>query len=773
MTNPEAALPIIPGRGFSTTTSLNLRLDYLRKLGLKTDSIAQSQLQLEDIRHNIESFIGSVEIPLGVVGPLLYKYNLSIEEVYCAAGTLEGALVYSMNRGARVLSKSGGFKAHIKHQRMLRAPTFILHSADEALELEKYVAENFPTLKQVAEAYSNHAKLIEIQPVRQGNVLHLRFYYTTGDASGQNMTTTCTWHAMLRLVKDFRQIYPGSIIDFIIEGNGATDKKISSHNITHGRGIHVTAACHIPEDVIYEVLRTSSDKIIRFFEPSKLLAKQDGMIGYNINAANVVAAIFAATGQDLASIHESSVGFLSLEKTAKGLNIELTLPNLVVGTVGGGTHLPKQSEALRLMGCLGKGKVERFASLIAGFALGLEISTYAAIVSGEFAKSHEKLGRNKPVNWLVKAEIQPEFIVSFLDNDCFEEKPTSLLWAENDYLDNGILTNITAQASSKFIGNYRIQINSSSHKHDLILKSKALGEEVIKGLHMLAASIDTRLADLIAIYRQHLEYSRIHENELNINRFLKEHQYAHIPELLGIYRNEEREIYLLLQQHIAAPDIKLHNSENHPERWSVQDIRNCILAIHQFHQLGSEALKNSSAPSSVQAFEPWHAEELYARLLTLLHEISPLTDNTQLCETLNSLSPAGMEAEFTALELPRTLVHMDFNPRNIMIMNNGQPCIYDWELCCLDLPHRDIVELLSFVLPDSFQKEDLMAHLAYHYQLNKTFAWPKWIKGYVYALRVYILTRVSFYAVSGILSRYEFSERVLRNALLMYKMLKE
>ena len=115
------------------------------------------------------------------------------------------------------------------------------------------------------------------------------------------------------------------------------------------------------------------------------------MAGYNINLANAIAAIFVATGQDLASVHESSIGILKLERKDDGLYLQLTLPNLVIGTVGGGTHLTKQSEALAMMGCLGSGKVNRFAQLIAGFALGLEISTYAAIVSGEFAKAHEKL----------------------------------------------------------------------------------------------------------------------------------------------------------------------------------------------------------------------------------------------------------------------------------------------------------------------------------------------------------------------------------------------
>ena len=120
------------------------------------------------------------------------------------------------------------------------------------------------------------------------------------------------------------------------------------------------------------------------------MAKQEGMIGYNINVANAIAAIFVATGQDIASVHESSLGILSVEKKEGGIQLSLKLPSLVIGSIGGGTAIPMQKEALELMGCYGK--VERLAKLIAGFALSLEISTFGAVLSGEFAKAHEKLG---------------------------------------------------------------------------------------------------------------------------------------------------------------------------------------------------------------------------------------------------------------------------------------------------------------------------------------------------------------------------------------------
>ena len=183
----------------------------------------------------------------------------------------------------------------------------------------------------------------------------------------------------------------------------------SFYAIQNGRGCHVISECFLTNEIIEKTLRTNAEDMFRSFNHSMAISRLDGMIGYNINVANAIAGIFAATGQDLASIHESSTAVLQMENTTEGLYVSLTLPNLVVGTVGGGTHLPVASRVLELMGCKGAGKVERFAKLIAGYALGIEISTLAAIVSGQFARAHQKLGRNKPVKWLLRSEVTEDF----------------------------------------------------------------------------------------------------------------------------------------------------------------------------------------------------------------------------------------------------------------------------------------------------------------------------------------------------------------------------
>ncbi|WP_340203016.1 phosphotransferase [Ascidiimonas sp. W6] len=763
----------IPGRGLVSPVSLNLRLDYLKKLNFKTDKLVVSGLDLNDIQKNIESYIGSVEIPVGILGPLLFKEKDAEEFVYGAAATLEGALVMSMNRGARAISESDGFKASIAWQRMTRAPMFLFETKEEAGLFKKFTKRHFEDIKKVAEGYSNHAVLHEIKSIQKKKVVHLRFNYTTGDASGQNMTTTCTWHAMLHLVESFRKESGINPIDFVIEGNASSDKKVSLYTIASGRGIRVTASCVLKEEVIAQVLRTTSDKLVRCFKASRKLARQNGMIGYNINVANAISSIFAATGQDLACIHESSVGIFSLKKVKKGLAVKLTLPNLVIGTVGGGTHLPKQSQALELMGCMGPGKVERFAKLIAGFALGLEISTSAAIVSGEFAKAHEKLGRNKPKNWLLKSELNPKYLQKIL----VDSGLTDIELLQNKTIENGILTSITGKISKKLIGFVPLKAFRKADYQEVhvLLKSKPTDAEVIKGLHMMAASVNPLLSNLIKDTKEDLEYKKCHLKELEVYEFLNRKGFKNMPEFYGTYINKQREIYIIAQEFLEEDALSIYNSENHPEKWDKTSIENVIKTAAHFHQLTNqpEALQSMS---SVQHFVPHKGTELYDALLRIsLKE----TGDAYKVEQLKALKTEIRSDRFiNQCELPKTIIHNDFNPRNIAVRKDGTIVIYDWELAVIDYPHRDIVEFLSFVLPKDFSKEELMYYLEYHFNLlpeewKKSYSKAAWFEGYRQSLVNFMVSRAVFYDVAGILIKYKFSDRILHTAFRMLAFLEE
>jgi hydroxymethylglutaryl-CoA reductase (NADPH) len=390
----------LPGGGLYTEEARQRRIGYLfEKTGTDLGKVAQMRFHIDQLQNNCESLVGSVEIPLGVAGPLIINGQNARGSYYAPLATSEGALIASISRGAKIISMSGGVNAAFLGKRMIRAPLFEFKTMAEALLFSTFVSECFTELKAQAESHSRHATLCAIEPLLSGRAVHVQFIYETGDAAGQNMTTTCTWNAVKWLKKEFndrRGIHPTT---YIIEANLSSDKKVTYQSFIRGRGSRVVADCTIPASTLRRVLRVTPQQLVRGHRHLASGALSAGMVGMNVNIANAVAAIFTATGQDIASVHESSIGHLSIEMNDdESVYASLVLPSLLIGTVGGGTGLPEQQECLQLMGCAGAGKAPAFAEIIAGFCLALELSTLSALVSDEFATAHERLGRNRPKN---------------------------------------------------------------------------------------------------------------------------------------------------------------------------------------------------------------------------------------------------------------------------------------------------------------------------------------------------------------------------------------
>lgn len=769
--------PIVPGRGLNTEDAKRSRIEFLHQQGIDLALLSDTRLGLQQIQHNIESFIGSVEIPLGLAGPLLLKEATGTSWVYAPVGTLEGALVASMNRGAKVVSQSGGYQAVVLHQKMIRSPMFIFRNLDECLIFKRWVDGKFDAVKKIAEQYSNHAELISIDTQIAARSVHLKMVYTTGDASGQNMTTTCTAHALNWIRAQFKTDCNIDPVQYVIEGNAASDKKVSHFSMSHGRGIHVVAECFLQEAVIEKILRVRSEDFVRCLQQSRTMSKLDGMLGYNINVANAIAAIFVATGQDLASIHESGLGLLHMEKTEGGLYCALHLPALVIGTVGGGTHLCRQQEALRMMGCAGTGKASRLARIIAGFALALEISTFAAIIGGQFAKVHEKLGRNKPVNWLVRGEIGLAFLQKCLQSP-YREQLRSVHFLERQLIENGLIIGLTSRINKKLTGFVPLSLNFQTAKpafpdqQGILLKSKPLDEEVYQGLHYMAAAIDPQLADLLSEHQSVLEYKDCHLKEIKLYQLLDQVGIPHMPRFYGSLIDSSREIYILLIELLENSNLQLFNTENRPEAWLTPQIEQVIEAINEVHHLFYDP-DIQPIPVFIPEFFPWNAQALYHKFAEILALEYNDTSWRELPQKFFGYL-RELESLHTGIQVPKTVVHNDFNPRNIAVRSDGQVCIYDWELAVIDFPHRDIVEFLSFVLPQDFEASDMFHYLRYHHALQSNgIHWREWKPVYSYSLKTFLLSRVSFYMTGKILMDYKFAERVFLNAFRMIQFLED
>lgn len=342
-------------------------------------------------RGNCENFLGVAQVPIGLAGPLLLDGEHAKGEFLIPLATSEGSLVASFNRGMKVLSLAGGVRTTISADAMQRAPVFIFSDARGAREFTAWVEENLSEIRRQAEATSSVAKLLRIDSYLASRFAYLRFNFATGDAAGQNMVGRATFAACNWILE-----HASGIAQFYLESNLATDKKASQINTLRTRGKRVTAEATIARAMLRRHLRVEPEQLAHHYGVSNVGAFLAGANNNGAQSANGIAALFIATGQDVANIAESSAAVLYSELTPAGdLYLSLTIPSLIVATHGGGTGLATQRECLEILGCVGRGKVNRLAEIVAGVALAGELSLGAAISSADWVPAHEQHGRNR------------------------------------------------------------------------------------------------------------------------------------------------------------------------------------------------------------------------------------------------------------------------------------------------------------------------------------------------------------------------------------------
>nr|WP_269468638.1 hydroxymethylglutaryl-CoA reductase [Alteromonas sp. ASW11-130] len=357
----------------------------------KVNHVGKYSIDPQDLKGNIEHFIGVAQVPIGIAGPLIIDGEHAKGEFVVPLATTEGTLVASYNRGMKLLNMSGGVKSTVVDDAMQRAPVFVFSDARGARDFAKWVQENIATIREHAEATSSVAKLTYIDHILSNKFTFLRFNYKTGDAAGQNMVGRATFAACGWILDHYK-----GIENFYLESNFATDKKASQINIMRTRGKRVTAEATIKREHLLSVMRVDPKQIDYHGRVASVGSFLSGVNNTGLHSPNGITAMFIATGQDVANVSESSAGMLYSELTEEGdLYLSLTIPSLIVATYGGGTGIGTQRECLELMDCYGRGKAYKFAEIVGAVALAGEISLASAISSSDWVSSHEQYGRNR------------------------------------------------------------------------------------------------------------------------------------------------------------------------------------------------------------------------------------------------------------------------------------------------------------------------------------------------------------------------------------------
>lgn len=341
----------------------------------------------------VENYIDMVQIPVGLMGPIQIQGEHAKGEFFVPMATTEGALVASYTRGARVISAAGGAQVLCLSDQMSRVPGFVLKNLSDARVLADWCLAHIGFLREIAVSTSRHIDLINVRCHVEGNFMFLDLSFTTAEAAGQNMVTFAA-DAVCRFIE---KSTPVKIKKWYIESNMSGDKKPSFYSQINGRGKKVTAEVTIPRQIVRRMLHSTPEDIFHYSQMGQIASIRSGAMGSQGHFSNALAAIFIACGQDVACVTESVSGYSRSAVTEdEDLYASVTLPNLVVGTIGGGTALPGQRRYLDSMGCSGPGSAKKLAEICAAVVLAGEISIAAAIAAGHFTRAHMHYGRKKP-----------------------------------------------------------------------------------------------------------------------------------------------------------------------------------------------------------------------------------------------------------------------------------------------------------------------------------------------------------------------------------------
>ena len=361
-------------RALSLEKKLSISLENIQKITVDPDTVV-----------HCENRIGSIALPLGVAGPLNIKGKYANGEFFCPLATTEGALVASVNRGMKA-TREKGIITTVHKAGVTRGPVLKVSTIGEVIQVEKWIHAHRGELEAKTRETSSHINLIEIFTKTAGLYIFIRFSFDTDKAMGMNMATI----ASQSLIEYISQ--KTDVMCITVAGNFDIDKKPAWLNTILGRGYIVQAEAILSQETVKEVLKTEPKKIYELWKIKCLIGSAlSGSVGFNAHHANIVAAFYAATGQDLAHVVEGSLGMTIMEVLEDGsLYISVNLPSIMLGTVGGGTKLSTQTEARNI---LKSDSPLVLAEVLGAAVLSGELSLLSSLGEGTLSVAHKKLGR--------------------------------------------------------------------------------------------------------------------------------------------------------------------------------------------------------------------------------------------------------------------------------------------------------------------------------------------------------------------------------------------
>jgi hydroxymethylglutaryl-CoA reductase (NADPH) len=388
-----SALPRIPRSTEDDTApaAVEARLGRLEQAtGRSLPHLRGAAVAAREARGKVENLVGFAQVPVGIAGPLRLETSLGWREVYVPMATTEGAMVASYSRGMKLLREAGTARARVVREGLSQHPMLEYEDAFAARAARDNVPALRPELERLTAASTAHGRLVGVEPDLVGRRLILRLRFTTGDAIGINMAAHAAELCSRRVAEATgaqRRYVHGEDVE----------KRANARALHEGRGRTTVCDATVPRALLARHLRVSPEDLAAIHASYQLgfarLGTQNGLV----QAANGLAAVFLACGQDVAYVTECATGFLELAATPAGdLYASAHLPSVLVGTVGGGSGQGTAAECLDVLGVRGSGGANPFAEVLAATVLAGDLSLLASFCTHEFVAAHERLGRNRP-----------------------------------------------------------------------------------------------------------------------------------------------------------------------------------------------------------------------------------------------------------------------------------------------------------------------------------------------------------------------------------------
>ncbi|KAL4813297.1 hydroxymethylglutaryl-coenzyme A reductase-domain-containing protein [Aspergillus spinulosporus] len=366
-----------------------------------TGSLETSDLPFQDYDWSrvfgvcCENVVGYVPVPVGFAGPLV----IDGQNYFLPMATTEGVLVAGVMRGSKAINAGGGVKTVLTADGMTRGPCITFESLGRTAEAKQWLdsPDGQSVMRKAFDSTTRYGRLLTMKTAMAGTNLYIRFKASTGDAMGMNMISKGVEHA-LHIMRE-HGFADMTIVS--LSANYCSDKKPAAVNWIDGRGKSVVAQATIPPETVRTVLKTDVDSLVALNSDKNFIgsAMAGSVGGFNAHAANIVAAMYIATGQDPAQVVESANCITIMKNVRGSLQISVSMPSIEVGTIGGGTTLGPQRAMLDVLGVGGANmeqpgeNARRLARIIAAATLAGELSLCAALAAGHLVKAHMQHNR--------------------------------------------------------------------------------------------------------------------------------------------------------------------------------------------------------------------------------------------------------------------------------------------------------------------------------------------------------------------------------------------